>query len=226
MTVVKALPPPGVIHYPCQERVWEDKQKMKLSAAILFSVMSAAPAFAANWAPEVNADNLTAIEIPAPAAPSRSGPRDGQNYSGAEELLIKEFAITEISMNIPEPEVMSQTGFNNNAFCFEHALRLSLTALLEDYSDPTSPLARTLRELGALGNPSKADIKRARQKLMTVLNTPASNISLVSPYKNYQPQGGETVEKNWIFYLRLEGNSYWAIVDRAGGKAPYVYGIK
>ena len=199
---------------------------MKLSAAILFSAMSAAPAFAANWAPAVNFHELAAIEIPAAPAPLRAGPRDGQNYSGAEELLIKEFAITEISMNVPESEVMSQTGFHNNAFCFEHALRQALTALLEDYSNPTSPLAKTLRELGALGNPSKSDIKRARQKVMNVLNTPASNISLVSPYKNYQPQGGETVEKNWIFYLRLEGNSYWAIVDRAGETAPYVYGIK
>jgi len=199
---------------------------MKLSAAILFSAMSAAPAFAANWAPAVNFHELAAIEIPAAPAPSRSGPRDGQNYSGAEELLIKEFAITEISMNVPETEVMSQNAFRENAFCFEHALRQALTVLLEDYSSPTSPLAKTLRDLGALGNPSKADIKRARQKLMNVLNTPASNISLVSPYKNYQPQGGETVEKNWIFYLRLEGNSYWAIVDRAGETAPYVYGIK
>lgn len=199
---------------------------MKLSAAILFSVMSAAPAFAADWAPAVNFHALAAIEIPAAPAPLRAGPRDGQNYSGAEELLIKEFAITEISMDIPEAEVMSQARFPNNTVCVEHALRLSLTALLEDYSNPTSPLARNLRELGALAKPSKADIKRARQKVMNALNNPASRISIVSPYKNYQPQGGETVEKNWIFHVRLEGNSYWAIVDRAGAIAPYVYGIK
>lgn len=197
---------------------------MKLSAVILFAAISAAPAFAANWAPAVNFHDLAAIETPAAPAPHRAGPRDGQNYSGAEELLIKEFAITEISMDIPEAEVMSQARFTNNAFCVEHALRLSLTALLEDYSNPTSPLARTLRELGALANPSKADIKRARQKIMNGLNTPASKISIVSPYKNYQPQGGETVEKNWIFHVRLEGNSYWAIVDRAGAEDAYVYG--
>jgi len=199
---------------------------MKLSAAILISVIAAAPAFAAEWAPEAVIPSLAAIEIPAASAPLRAGPRDGQNYSGAEELLIKEFAITEISMNIPEAEVMSQNVFQNNAFCFEQALRQALTALLEDYSNPTSPLAKTLRQLGALANPSKTDVKRARQKLMNVLNTPASNISLVSPYKNYQPQGGETVQKNWIFFLRLEGDSYWAIVDRAGATSPYVYGIK
>lgn len=198
---------------------------MKLSAAILFSIIAAAPAFAADWAPVVNTAEFAAIEIPAAPAPHRAGPRDGQNYSGAEELLIKEFAITEISMDIAEAEVMSQDRFGNNAFCFEHALRLSLTALLEDYSNPTSPLARNLRELGALGNPSKADIKRARQKVFNALNTPASKISIVSPYKNYQPQGGETVEKNWIFHVRLEGDSYWAIVDRSGAIAPYVYGI-
>lgn len=197
---------------------------MKLSAAILFSIIAAAPAFAADQAPALNSFDLASIEIPAAPAPHRAGPRDGQNYSGAEELLIKEFAITEISMDIAEAEVMSQARFPNNAFCVEHALRLSLTALLEDYSNPTSPLAKSLRELGALANPSKADIKRARQKVMNALNTPASKIAIVSPYKNYQPQGGETIEKNWVFHLRLEGNSYWAIVDRSGSKDAYVYG--
>jgi len=197
---------------------------MKLSAAILFTVMSAAPAAAANWAPAVNSDALSAVEIPAAAAPSRANPRDGQNYSGAEELFIKEFAITAISLDIPEAEVMQQNSFAN-AFCFEHALRQALNTLLENYSNPTSPLAKTLGEMGVLAKPSKSDLNRARQKLMSRLNAPSTLISIVRPYRNNQPQAGEKVEKNWIFYLRMEGASYWAVVDRSGDKAPYVYGM-
>lgn len=197
---------------------------MKFSAALAAIIFSAAPAIAQNWAPAVNSDQLSAIETPAAAAPSRANPRDGQNYSGAEELLIMEFRITSISLDIPEAEVMQQNSFEN-AFCFEHALRQALNALLEDYSNTTSPLARTLGEMGALAKPTKSDLKKARQKLMDRLNTPSTYISIVRPYKHNQPQAGETVEKNWIFFLRLDGKSYWAVVDRSGSEAPYVYGM-
>ena len=199
---------------------------MKISAAILASALAAAPAFAAEWAPEVNTENIATIEIPAPPAPLRAGPRDGQNYSGAEELLIKEFGITGISMDIPEAEVMRQDRFYNNSFCFEHALRQALTDLLESHNNPTSPLANALRSIGALEKPSKSDLKKARQKVMTQLNNTASLIAIVRPFKLYQPQAGEAVEKNWIFFLRLEGSLYWSIVDRTGQKAPYTYGSK
>ncbi|HCC48904.1 MAG TPA: hypothetical protein DEQ38_12420 [Elusimicrobia bacterium] len=221
----------------------EDKQKMKFSAAIAAAVFSIAPAFAADWAPEINAVTLAAVELTAPALTEKAVPqvllekavpqvllekavpKDGQNYSGAEELLIKEFGVTGIGLDIPESEVMRQTTYYPNAFCFEHALRQALMNLLEDYSSPTSPLARELSAMGALEKPSKSELKSARQKLSSTLNRRDSFVSLVRPYKQYQPQNGETVEQNWIFFLRLEGNFYWAIVDRSGEKAPYVYGM-
>lgn len=198
---------------------------MKISAAALAALFSAAPAFAGAWAPEVSPATLSAMEIPAPAMAVKAGPRDGQNYSGAEELLIKEFAITEIGMDIPESEVMRQTAYYANSFCFEHALRLALNDLLENYSDRTSPLARELAAMGALEKPSKSQLKTARQKLLGTLNRPESLVSIVRPYKQYQPSNGEMVERNWVFFLRLEGAYYWAIVDRSGEKAPYVYGM-
>ena len=198
---------------------------MKISAAALAALFFSAPVCAGGWAPEVSLETLSAIEIPAPAMAAKAGPRDGQNYSGAEELLIKEFAITEIGMDVPESEVMRQTAYYANAFCFEHALRLALNDLLENYSDRTSPLARELAAMGALEKPTKSQLKTARQKLLDTLNRAGSLVSLVRPYKQYQPLNGETVEKNWIFFLRLEGAYYWAVVDRSGEKAAYVYGM-
>ncbi|MDD2804785.1 MAG: hypothetical protein PHV33_04465 [Elusimicrobiales bacterium] len=198
---------------------------MKISAAILAAALLPAPAFTAAWAPEVSLENIKTTEVPAPAPAEIAGPRDGQNYSGAEELLIKEFAVTEIGLDIPESEVMRQNSFYANAFCFEHALRLALTALLENYETPTSPLARELAALGAPEKPSKSDLKRARQRLLDSLNKRESFLSMVHPYKQHQPLNGELVEKNWIFFLRLSGKSYWAVVDRSGEKAAYVYGM-
>ncbi len=201
----------------------EGKQKMKISAVILAAAI-AAPACASDWAPRANMGTLSAIEVPAPAPAAKAGPKDGQNYSGAEELLIKEFGITAISMDIPEAEVMRQDRFYNNAFCFEHALRLALFSLLEDYSDPTSPLAKELAAIGALEAPTKSELRRARQNLMDSLNRGSSMIALVRPYKLYQPPKGETVERNWILFLRVNGSSYWAVVERSGEKPAYVYG--
>jgi hypothetical protein len=199
---------------------------MKISAAVLAAVIPVAPAFAMDWAPQTDIKTISAIEIPAAAHAVKAGPKDGANYSGAEELLIKEFGITRVGMDIPEAEVMRQDQYYNNAFCFEHALRLTIMAALEDYSDRTSPLAAALGEIGALEKPTKSDLKRARQKVFDALNSPSSVIAIVRPYKFYQPPNGEMVEKNWVIYIRLEGKAYWSVVDRSGGKAPYVYGAR
>lgn len=199
--------------------------KISVPASVLAALFSAVPAFAGGWAPEVSLATLSAIEIPAPALAAKAGPRDGQNYSGAEELLIKEFGVDEIGMDVPEAEVMRQTTYYSNSFCFEHALRQALTALLEDYSNPTSPLAKELAKIGVMAAPSKSELKKARQRLLEAMNRREAFISIVSPYKQFQPQNGETVEANWVFFLRLDGSAYWAIVDRSGEKAPYVYGM-
>ena len=209
---------------------------MKVSAAVLAAVMPIAPAFAGgwseatqlrnNWAPQMDAGQIAAVAVPAPAPAAKASPRDENNYSGAEELLIKEFGVTRVSLDVPESEVMRQDMYYNNAFCFEHALRLSLFELLGSYSDPSSPLARALGEMGALSKPSKSELQKARGKVMGMLNAPSSLISIVRPYKLNQPANGETVEKNWVFFLRLEGKRYWAVVDRTGQKPAYVYGAE
>jgi hypothetical protein len=198
---------------------------VKISAALLAIAFALPPAFAADWAPQVSLADISQIAVPAPAQAKVSGPRDGENYSGAEELLIKEFAVTEIGLDIPESEVMRQNAYYANAFCFEHALRLALTALLEDHSDRTSPLAKELAAIGASEKPSKSDLKKARQRLLESLNRRDSFLSMVHPYKQYQPMNGELVEKNWVFFLRLSGSSYWAVVDRSGENPAYVYGM-
>lgn len=199
---------------------------MKISVIALTAALPLAPAFAADWAPKADLASIAAVEIPAAAPAVKAGPKDGVNYSGAEELLIKEFGITRVGMDIPETEVMRQDRFYNNAFCFEHALRLTLMTVLEDYSDRTSPLALALGEMGALEKPSKSDLKKARQRVFAALDNPASVIAIVRPYKFYQPPNGEMVERNWVLFLRLEGRSYWAVIDRTAEKAPYVYSAR
>ena len=197
---------------------------MRIFTLVLAAALQAGAAAAQGWSPAVNAETLAAVPVAAPSPAAAAGPRDGQNYSGAEELLIKEFAIGEIGMDIPEAEVMRQDRYYNNAFCFEHALRLAVGAVLEDYSAPTSPLARELSAMGSLQSPSKSEVKKASRRVLDALNRSGSLVALVRPFKFYQPLNGETVERNWLFFLRVDGRSYWAVVDRLGEKAAYVYG--
>jgi len=199
---------------------------MKFSAVIAALTMLAGPALGQTWAPTVNPDALAAYEAPVAAPAEVVTPRDGENYSGAEELLIKEFGITAVGLDFPEIEVMRQSSFYDNMFCVEHALRLALFDLLENYTNPTSPLARALDEIGAQQTPSKSELKKARQKVMEKLNTPKALISIVRPYHFSQPLNGETVERNWIFFFRLEGKPYWAVVPRSGNSVTYVYGAE
>lgn len=197
---------------------------MKFFALFLAAALQAGAAAALDWSPSVTPETLSAVPVAAPSPAAPAGPRDGQNYSGAEEVLIKEFAITAIGVDIPEAEVMRQDRYYQNAFCFEHALRLAVSHVLENYAEPTSPLARELAAMGSLQSPSKSEVKKASRRLLDALNRSGSLVALVRPFKFYQPLNGETVESNWIFFLRVDGRSYWAVVDRSGERAPYVYG--
>jgi hypothetical protein len=197
---------------------------MKIFALFFAAALQAGAAAALDWNPAVNTQTLGAVQVTAPSPAAKAGPRDGQNYSGAEEVLIKEFAIGEIGMDIPEAEVMRQDRYYNNAFCFEHALRLAVSHVLENYAEPTSPLARELAAMGSLQSPSKSEVKKASRRVLDALNRGGSLVALVRPFKFYQPLNGENVERNWIFFLRVDGRPYWVVIDRSGETAPYVYG--
>ncbi len=197
---------------------------MRFYAVFLAAAIPAASAFAADWNPAADFKMPATAEIPAPAASARALPRDGQNYSAAEEILIKEFALDGIAVEIPEAEVIYQDRMNGNALCFELAFRQALTNFLENYNTSGSALSDTLKTMGAAAAPTKSELKKARQKILALMNTTGSAISLVSPYRFYQPANGEKVEKNWVFHLRLGDKTYWAIVDRSGQNAVYNYG--
>jgi hypothetical protein len=46
--------------------------------------------------------------------------------------------------------------------------------------------------------------------------------------QSYPPEQGENAQDNWVFVLHIPSLSdhiYWAIVDRQGKVAPYLYGF-
>lgn len=202
---------------------------MKLYAFFTVLILAAGTAAAeqsAVWAPASAAEILSAVDFPAAGTPLRALPRDGANYSGAEEVLTKEYSIQGITLDIPEEAVAAQTLGYPNSVCLEQALRLSLKSFLEDHTNPSGPLAAILAGMGAsTEKPSKAEVKNAGRKLFQLMNMAGSTLALVRSAGPWQAARGETVNDNWVFHLRLASaaRSYWAVTDRSGRKAVYNY---
>ena len=197
---------------------------------VIFSLICAAamPAGAErdlNWPPGVIPGTPGAVTVPAPSQPARALPKDGMNYSAAEEILIKEFGLTGISLDMPEAQIGAQINNYPGGICPEQALRSALNSFLADYSDRTSPLAGILSGMGT-SKPTKAQLKLAAAKLIQLMNMPGSSLRLVREGGPNQAARGEKVHDNWIFNLRLGGYdfSYWAVANRSGNQPVYNYG--
>jgi len=203
---------------------------MKLFAVMFFFGAAVLPACAMEscfWAQEVTLEKFGAVEAPAPGTPVRATPRDGVNYSAAEEMLIKEFGVIGINLDITETEVTVQMHNPSNQVCFERALRQAVNSFFEDYKDPQSPLSVILRNMGVpTDNSSGSDVKQAKRKLLQLMNMPGSLLLLVREDGPNQANHGERVKDNWVFYLRLNysNQAYWAVVDRSGKNPVYNYG--
>lgn len=184
-----------------------------------------------DWAPDIVA-GAAAFAVPVPAGPlpatGGAAPYAGQNYSAAEEMLIKEFGVAGITLNVPEEEVVRQASEHGGKFCFDRAFRSMLKSFFEDHSDPASPLSLVLAGMGAsVKSPTVAELKSARGKLLQLLNMPGSALLLVREDGYAQPARGESVVKNWVIRLRMgySPGSFWAIGDRSGKKSVYNYGV-
>lgn len=201
---------------------------MKFSAVFFLICAAAMPARAErdlNWPPAVIPGTPGAVTVPAPSRPARALPKDGVNYSAAEEILIKEFGVTGINLDMPEAQIGAQINNNPGGLSPEQALRFALNSFLTDYSDRTSPLAGILSGMGA-SKPTRAQLKLAAAYLIQLMNMPGSSLRLVWEGGPKQAARGEKVYDNWIFNLRLSGYdySYWAVAGRSGNNPVYNYG--
>ena len=217
---------------------------MKSLVTVLVFCAAALPARALNagfWAPEITPETLASFR-PAPAAagkaataeeqafpgPGEGIPHDGLNYSAAEEMLIKEFGVTGIKLDIPEAEVSLQMNNPANRLPFDQAFRFTLQSFFEDHSDPASPLATVLAGMGASASkPAKHELTQAKQKLRQLMNLPGSALVIVRAGGPNQASRGESVSENWVSLLKLgrPGRSHWGIVERAGKTPAYNYGL-
>ena len=136
--------------------------------------------------------------------------------------ILKQAGISKLTVDVPTEAVAAQATFAGNRVSFEKAFGQAVESFLTDADDIESP--RSL-----FGD----EFENGDAKLKEYLNDPASKISLVQADERmdgaswYPAEHGESVEKNWIFALRIPGFSdhlFWAIIPR-NGEAPYNYGF-
>jgi len=170
------------------------------------------------------------VDVPAVSAPARAAegvPHDGLNYSGAEEILALEFGLGGLTLGVPETEVAAQMSGSGNRLVFDKAFRLMVESFLEDYQEPTSPLAGIIKTMGyAADSPPRYALKAARERLLKQMNMPGSKLQLLRRDEKNAPARGETVTENWILVLHLNYSErlYWAVGDRFGRVPVYNYG--
>lgn len=140
-----------------------------------------------------------------------------------QQIVSEEFGLVNMSIEILASEVRYQTATFESQVTFEDALRAALRSFMEDGTDLESPLSLIKNNFI---NTSEEERKAI---LFDYLNCSTTFLRLVTPdTKAGYPERGESIQKNWVFQLRIASYSdhmQWAIVDRLGKKPTYNYGF-
>lgn len=151
-----------------------------------------------------------------------------------EKIAEGEFGLFHLHLAI-DPEVLEGQRSNpRNKVSFEEALRLGLHSFLTDASKATSPKGVLTENYPRLlgNNPNGADsllnhvfrdhLRHAALSLCSGTEQPTTE-----PLKPL-PTLEVSISENWVFSLKLHEfplHHFWAVVDRAGDKLPYNYGV-
>lgn len=152
--------------------------------------------------------------------------------SAAEAVVHNEYSLPNLTVIIPVEALCDQLQNLDSHVDFLSSVSLALNSLINDTSDIESPLSiatdAAFNELGIAHIIPVPDLVKAKAKeiLLTHLNKSSSKIELLP--RSETPEGGESVDENWIFHLKvaeLSDHSYWAVVHRSGRVRAYNYGF-
>lgn len=148
-----------------------------------------------------------------------------------EEMLARatsEFGLPNLTVDISCAQVAEQEEAYEGQRSFGQALNLALKSLLNDGSNIESPRSIVENEWGSDG---------LDERLLGFLNDDTAVLCLVhedersetdAGHRVYPPEGGEKLNDNWLFYLRipsLSDHMFWAVVSRNDGGRVYNYGF-
>ncbi len=178
--------------------------------------------------------NIEKINYDLPEAFPKMEIENKNSINHSFSMLLKEFGLDKMRVEIDGKDIKEQSDKLNNKISFELAFKLAMTSFMNDNDDWESPLALAIEdaydifdEEGNFNPTQEQLVEKGKEILFSVLNDPATTISLLS-LSDYPPERCETVSENWIFLLDMSKYSdhyHWAIVDRLGKEPAYNYGF-
>ncbi|MDX2005373.1 MAG: hypothetical protein SFU83_08865 [Meiothermus sp.] len=136
------------------------------------------------------------------------------------DSLLKALEIPDLEIELPRVA---------DAQAFLDALELALCSYLEDGEDDQSPLGLIADDPDAYDLTDDPDADELAMIVKDYMNAGNSTLRLVTPDSGIRPDGGESLEKFWVFLLQmpeLSEHNFWAVVSRSGRREAYNYGIE
>jgi hypothetical protein len=160
-------------------------------------------------------------------------PKECITLAAKAELIIREsYKLPYISVSVPVDALCDQIQNLDSTVDFLTSVTLAMDSFLNDDSDIESPLSIAtfvaFDDLGINHIFPVPDFVRERAKAILIdhLNRSSAKIELLS--RSETPEGGEIVDDNWIFHLKigeLSDHSFWSVVHRSGRVRTYNYGF-
>lgn len=135
------------------------------------------------------------------------------------ESLLKALEVPDLV--VEAPQISDEEGFLE-------ALEAAICSFIEDSDDDQSPLAMIGADPSAYDLSDEPSADELQNAVRDFMNAGDSQMSLVTPESSFQPDGGESPQKFWIFLLEmptLSQHRWWAIVDKNARNEAYNYGV-
>lgn len=150
----------------------------------------------------------------------------------AANTIKTKYELPNISVEISVRDVCDQIQNLDSKIDLVSAVTLAVESLLTDFTDAESPLALAIDlafadlDINYISPVPDHVVKHAQKILFDHLNTKTTSVKLLS--RTEAPEGGESVDSNWILLLtakKFSDHSFWAIVDRKDEISVYNYGF-
>lgn len=150
----------------------------------------------------------------------------------ASDAIKTNYDLPDINVEISVEDVCDQIQNLDSQIDIVSAVTLAFDSFLTDSSDIESPLALAIDlafddlDITYTFPAPEQVVKHAQKILLAQLNAQSTNVRLLS--RSDAPEGGESVDSNWIVQLTARSfsdHSYWAIVHRKGKVPVYNYGF-
>ena len=176
---------------------------------------------------------ISVSSISSKTVPADQEPDECVTLPAAAEVIVhSEYNLPNTSVTISAEALCDQIQNLDSHIDFLSSVSLALNSFINDTTDIESPLSiatdLAFNELGIahiIPVPDRVKAK-AREILLTHLNKPSAKLELLP--RSETPEGGESVDENWILHLKiadLSDHSYWAVVHRSGRVRTYNYGF-